>query len=195
MYGSSQQRQCDRQLRRRHGRLDFPAHFSTQFFSDGLLGPFCGQTGWCLRDYFEEDWMVTDFKIHRGADSPADSNQKIRQRDRLIAACMADEEKARLICINLEAWPKKIGAWMTADQENVRSGVKKFFAKACTGHQPYQLRIWFVAPEDMEGFEKHCLSFFTRYFEQRNVHHDDLYDVDGISFTDHLNLQNESSPD
>lgn len=151
------------------------------------------QTGWCLGDYIEGDWMVTDFNIHRVADCPEDESKEIRRPD-VLAACKTDEEKARLICISLEAWPKILGPWKTANlQSNPKPDVKKFFSNVFTGRRPYRLCIWFVAPEDLEGFEKRCLSFFTRYFEQRSLPHDDLYDVDGVYFADHLNVQAEPS--
>lgn len=175
------------------GRWRIPT-MTMRFFSNGLLGPQCGQTGWCLGDYIENGWMVTDFKIHRVADCPENENQGIRHRD-VLAACKTDEDMARLICISLEAWPKILGLWRTKDlrRNNPKPGVNKFFSNVFTGRHPYQSRIWFLAPDDLKGFEKKCLSFFTRYFEQRRVPHYGLYDADDVCFADHLKAQEEAS--
>lgn len=172
------------------GRRRIPT-MNMRFFSNGIEGPGYSQTGWCLGDYIEGDWMVTDFKVHRVADCP--ENGEICHPN-VLAACNTDEEKARLICISLEAWPKILGHFDPKDRPKIpKPGVKKLFGAVFTGRHPYELRIWFRAPYDLERFEKQCLSFFTRYFEHRRPPHDDLYDADDVCFEDHLKAQEKAS--
>ncbi|KAF6231986.1 hypothetical protein HO173_009823 [Letharia columbiana] len=172
------------------GRRRIPT-MNMRFFSNGIEGPEYSQTGWCLGDYIEGDWMVTNFKVHRVADCP--DNGEICHPN-VLAACNTDEEKARLICISLEAWPKILGHFNPKDRPEIRKpDVKKLFGAVFTGRHPYELRIWFRAPYNLERFEKQCLSFFTRYFEQRRPPHEDLYDADDVCFEDHLKAQEEAS--
>ena len=138
-----------------------------QFFSSGIIGPRCGQTGWCLDDYIEVDRMVTDFTIHRVAEFPG--NGRICHRA-VLAACETNDESARLVCISLEAWPKILGHFNRDDQrKNPKLGVEKLFSAVFTGRHPYQLRTWFRAPYNLDKFDLQAvplgLSFFTRYFE------------------------------
>lgn len=130
-----------------------------KFFSSGVTGQQSAQTGWRLSDYMEDEWMVLDFSIHRVSGS---SNRRICHR-RILEACQTDEEKARCICIRLEAWPKLLGHFDDRAEED--------FAAIFTGRHPYQLHIWFLAPDDVETFEKQCLSFFTHFFEHRDSVH------------------------
>ena len=110
--------------------------------------------------------------IHRVADYPRD-----RRIDhaRILAACKTEEEKARLICISLDAWPKILGHFSGyAQRRNPDRRVKELHTAVFNGRRPYHMFIWFVAPNDFETFEKQCLSFFTRYFEQRRLPHADF---------------------
>lgn len=107
------------------------------FFSDGIEGPRCGQTGWCLGDYIERDWMVTDIKIDGVADCSEDG--KINHR-RILAACNTNEEKTRLICISPKAWPKIPGHFSQKDlRKEPRPAVKKLFW--CRIHRPAPLSV------------------------------------------------------
>lgn len=162
---------------------DEPSKRRRVCFSNGTKGPRCGQTGWCLGDYMGGDWMVTDFSIRRVGDYPQDESIA---HPHVLAACeAADILKARLFCIILEAWPKVQGRVNFDDeQKNPQPGVKELFDVVFRGGHSYQLRIWFRAPYTSEKFEKQCLSFFTRYFEQRKTPHNDLYDADGVRIAD-----------
>lgn len=130
-----------------------------KFFSSGVKGPQRAQTGWRLSGYMEDEWMVLDFSIHRVSDS---NNRRIHYH-RILEACQTDEEMARCMCIELEAWPKQLG--------HFDNPAKKDFAAIFTGRHPYQLHIRFLAPDDVETFEKQCLSFFTHFFEHRESVH------------------------
>lgn len=70
-----------------------------KFFSSGVTGLQNAQTGWRLSDYIEDEWMVLDFSTHRVSGS---SDRRICHR-RILEACQTDEEKARCMCIRLEA--------------------------------------------------------------------------------------------
>lgn len=135
-----------------------------EIFSKGIHGPQCGQTEWCLADYIRNDWMVLDLKIHHLADCA--EGDGIRHRD-VVAACKTKEERARLVCISLEAWPKILGHFNMG--EKPQPGVEELFSAVFTGRHPYQLRIWFIAPYKVEKFEKQCLSAYKRCFEQRQL--------------------------
>ena len=151
-----------------------------KFFSNGINGPQSAQTGWCLGDWITPDWMVTDFKVHRVADC-ADKG-RIRHSD-VLGLCKTDEEKARLICISLEAWPKILGHFDRNNRwKNPQPGVKKLFSAVFTGRRPYHLRIWFLAPDDLEKFERQCLSIFTLFFQQRKANHYGICDAHGVGF-------------
>ncbi|CAF9924541.1 hypothetical protein IMSHALPRED_006227 [Imshaugia aleurites] len=172
-----------------------PPTMSMRFFSDGLDGPSCGQIDWSLSNFNENDGMVTKFKIHRVADSPEDEGKR-RRHD--LAACRTDEERARLICITIEAWPKS-RSYLKKDslQRNPNPGVKKLTSFLFQRRKSYRLRICVLAPDDSERFEELCLSCFTRYFQQREIQReipdDQLYDADGVSFADHLKAQQKAS--
>lgn len=136
-------------------------------FSDGKAGPRRGRTRWCLSDYIGPDWMVTDFKIHRVADC---ANDRRISHNKILAACKTDEEKTRLICISLEASPKISGNFNGYGRcKNPHLGVKELHSAVFKGQRPYHLFIWFLGPNDLETFEKQCLSYFTRYFEKRKL--------------------------
>lgn len=107
------------------------------FFSDGIEGPRCGQTRRCLGYYIERDWMVTDIKIDGVADCPEDG--KISHRE-ILAACNTNEEKTRLICISLKAWPKIPGHFSQKDlRKEPRPAAKKLFW--CRIHRPAPLSV------------------------------------------------------
>lgn len=136
-------------------------------FSNGIAGPRRGRTRWCLSDYIDDDWIVTDFKIHRVADC---ANERRISHNKILAACKTDEEKTRLICISLEASPKISGNFSGYGRcKNPHEGVKELHSAVFKGQRPYHLFIWFLAPDDLETFEKQCLSYFTRYFEKRKL--------------------------
>ena len=135
--------------------------------------------------------MVTDFKIHRVADYARDKNIS---HNKILTACKTDEEKTRLICISLEAWPKILGHSSGYGKcRKPHQGVKELYSGVFQGRRPYHLFIKFLAPMDLEIFEKQCLSYFTRYFERRKLPHDDLCDADGVSFADDLHSQEQAS--
>lgn len=102
---------------------------------------------------------------------------------KILKACQTDEEKARLICISLVAWPKLRGHFDEC--------VLEPFSAIFTGSHPYDLRIWFLAPDNVERFEKQCLSFFTRYFELRTSPHSELQEAHNVSLVDGLKAQEE----
>ena len=134
-----------------------------KFFSNGIKGSQSAQTGWCLGEWMAHDWMVTDFKVHRVADC-AEKGQI--GHPYVLGLCKTDEEKARLICISLKAWPKILGHFDRKNRwKNPQPGVKKLFSAVLTGRRPYHLRIWFLAPDDLEKFENQCLSIFTLFFQ------------------------------
>ena len=151
-----------------------------KFFSDGIKGPQSAQTGWCLGDWMAPDWMVTDFKVHRVADC-AEKSQICHPY--VLGLCKSDAEKARLICISLKAWPKILGHFDRDNRwKNPQPGVKKLFSAVLTGRRPYHLRIWFLAPEDLESFERQCLSIFTLFFQQRKPNYYGICDAHGVGF-------------
>ena len=140
-----------------------------------MKGPQSAQTGWCLAEYMRPDWMVTDFKVHCVADCAENSSTRHRN---ILAACKTDQDKARLICISLEAWPKILGHFDRKNRrKNPQPGVKKLFSAVLTGRHPYRMLIWFIAPDDVQRFNQRCLSVFTIYFERRKLLDSDvLYD-------------------
>ena len=151
-----------------------------KFFPKGIKKPQSAQTGWCLGDWMEGSWMVTDFKVHRVADCA--EHGEIRHRE-ILAACKTEEEKARLICISLEAWPKIRGHFDRDNQwKDPQPGTKELFSAVLTGRHPYHLRIWFVAPDDLETFEKQCLSVFTLFSQRRKPPYDGICDPRGVGF-------------
>ena len=151
-----------------------------KFFSNGIKGPQSAQTGWCLGDWLSPDWMVTDFKVHRVADCAEKS--QIRH-PYVLGRCKTDAEKARLICISLKAWPKILGHFDQNNRwKNPQPGVKKLFSAVLTGRHAYHLRIWFLAPNDLESFERQCLSIFTLFFQQRKPNYDGIRDAHGVGF-------------
>ena len=151
-----------------------------KFFSNGIKGPQSAQTGWCLGEWMAQDWMVTDFKVHRVADCAEEG--KIRH-PYILGLCKTDEEKARLVCISLTAWPKILGHFDRNNRwKNPQPGVKKLFSAVLTGRRPYHLRIWFLAPNDLETFEKQCLSIFTLFFQQRKLPSYGICDAHGVGF-------------
>ncbi len=160
-----------------------------KFFPWGMIGQQSAQTGWCLREWMEGDWMVTDFKIHHVADCAEDG--EIRHRD-ILAACENDQQRARLVCISLEAWPKIQGRLGKRDgRKNPQPGTEEFFSTVLTGRHRYQLRIWFLAPFNVGRFNSQCLSFFTGYFEHRESLHS-YRDANGVSFEEHLKSQEQA---
>ena len=172
------------------GRRRIPT-MNMSIFSNGIAGPQRGRTAWCLGDYIEGDWMVTDFKIHRVADRARD--RRIAH-NKILAACKTDEDWARLVCISLEAWPKILGHFSGYGRcRNPNEGVKELFSAVFEGRRPYHLFIWFLAPDNLEAFERQCLSYFTRYFEQRKLPHEDFHDADDVSFAEHLQAQEQAS--
>ena len=152
-----------------------------KFFSNGIEGPQSAQIGWCLGEWLVNDWMVTDFKVHRVADCA--ENGRIRH-SHVLGLCKTDEEKARLICISLKAWPKVLGHFDRNDQwkKNPQPGVKKLFSTVLTGRHPYHLRIWFLAPGKLDTFERQCLSIFTLFFQQRKPPYYGIVDANGVGF-------------
>lgn len=151
-----------------------------KFFSNGIGEPQSAQTGWCLGEWLVNDWMVTDFKVHRVTDCA--ENGRIRHSD-VLGLCKTDEEKARLICISLEAWPKILGHFDRNNQwKNPQPGVKRLFSTVFTGRRPYHMRIWFIAPGNLENFERQCLSIFTLFFQQRKPPHYGIVDANGVGF-------------
>ena len=148
------------------------------FFKDGVTKPQGGKTIWRLRDNFEDDYMVRDIKFHRVADCAQDG--EIRNQ-RILTACRTDQERARLVCISMESWPKVIGEF--------KESFQKHLSPLISGRIPYHIRIWFIAPEDVESFGKHCLSCFIRCFEERAPTYRDMCDDNGVSFEDHLKAQ------
>ena len=151
-----------------------------RFFSDGIKARASAQTGWCLGEWMKDDWMVTDFKVYRVADCA--ENGKIRHRD-ILAACKTDEEKARLTCISLEAWPKILGHFDRNNRwKNPQPGVKNLFSAVLTGRHAYHLRIWFLAPGDFETMEKQSLSIFNLFFHRRKPTYDGIRDANGVGF-------------
>ena len=151
-----------------------------KFFSNGIKGPQSAQTGWCLGEWMAHDWMVTDYKVHRVADC-AEKGQ-IRH-PYVLGLCKTDEEKARLVCISLKAWPKILGHFDSKNRwKNPQPGVKKLFSAVLTGRRPYHLRIWLLAPDDLETFERQCLSIFTLFFHQRKPNYYGICDANGVGF-------------
>ena len=147
-----------------------------EFFDHGIRRPRGGKTSWSLRDNVEDDWMVRDLKVHRVADCAADGDLRNRH---VLAACRNDQERARLVCISMESWPKILGKCKKSFRQQRFSPI--FFSRI-----PYHIRIWFIAPKDVESFEKQCLSVFVRCFEGRRAAYQDLSDANGVSLEDHL---------
>ena len=148
------------------GRRPDPT-ISIKIFSTGVAGPQRGQIGWCLGHHIERDWMVTDFKIQRVADCAGDRSIS---HNKILTACKTNEEKTRLVCISLDALPKISGDFSGyARCKKPHQGVKELHSAVFNGRRPYHLYIWFLAPVDLETFEKQCLSDFTRFFEQRKL--------------------------
>ena len=161
------------------GRWDVPT-MTMKFFPEGIQGPQSAETGWCLGEWIKPDWMVTDFKVHRVADCA--ENGKICH-SKVVGLCNNEEERARLVCISLEAWPKILGHFDRKNRwKNPQPGVKKLFSAMFTGRHPYHLRMWFIAPHDFERFEKQCLSIFTLFFQQRKPSYDGIRDANGVGF-------------
>lgn len=151
-----------------------------RFFSDGIEAKSKAQTGWCLGEWMKDDWMVTDFKVYRVADCAV--NSKIRHRD-ILAACNTEEERARLTCISLEAWPKILGHFDSKNRwKNPQPGAQKLFSAVLTGRHAYRLRIWFLAPVDFETMDKQCLSIFNLFFHRRKPAYDGIRDANGEGF-------------
>ena len=145
-----------------------------KFFSKGTEGPQSAETEWCLDDRFKGDWMITDFDIHKVAD--CFKNGKIHHRD-ILAACNDNEQRGRLICISLEGWPKILGHFNEGDLwRNPQPGVEELVSAVLNGRHLYRLRIWFLAPYEIEKFNRQCLSVFTRFLERRKQPVEDIYD-------------------
>ena len=128
-----------------------------KFFSKGVRGPQSGETRWLLSDVQEDEWMVLNFQIFYLADRSTPTKSRISNR-KVLEACPT-EERNRLICIRLKAWPKVIGPF--------DGQARKYFPDVFTGRQPYQIHVWFIAPHDVEIFEQQCLKFYTHYFKHR----------------------------
>ena len=151
-----------------------------KFFSNGIEGPQSAQTGWCLGEWLVNDWIVTAFKVHRVADCAG--NGRIRH-SHVLGLCKTDEEKSRLICISLEAWPKILGHFDHYNRwKDPQPRVKTLFSVVFTGRRPYHMRIWFIAPGNLENFEKQCLSIFTLFFQQRKPPYYGIVDANGVGF-------------
>ena len=133
------------------------------FFSQGVEGPHDARTEWCSSDNIRNEWMVTNFEVHRVADclSPC----RIAHRE-VLTACQTDEERGRLMCISLDARPTVVG--------HCNRRAEKHFSAMFTGRHRYHLYIWFLAPGGVETFERLCLSFFKDHFEQRKSPDHDL---------------------
>ena len=131
-----------------------------KFFSNGVHKPQSGEIGWLLSGAHEDEWMVLDFQILCLADSP---RKRRIHHNKIFRACRTVEERERLMCIRLEAWPRVIG--------HFNGQARKYFPDLFTGRRPYQLHIWFIAPYDVETFERQCLRFFTHYFRHRQSVH------------------------
>ena len=131
-----------------------------KFFCNGVGKPQSGETRWLLSAAHEDDWMVLDLQIFCLADCPR--SRRIHH-NKIFEACRTDEEKDRLICIRLKAWPSVIG--------HFNGQARKFFPDVFTGRRPYQLHIWFIAPHDVQTFEEQCLRYFTHYFRHRQSVH------------------------
>lgn len=101
------------------------------FFSKGVKGQLNGQIEWCLGDFTNDDWMVADVKIQRVTD--CFMKQRRICHPKILKACQTDEEKARLICISLVAWPKLRGHFDEC--------VLEPFSAIFTGRHLYDLRI------------------------------------------------------
>ena len=150
------------------------------FFDQGVRGPQGGETSWRFNDFIEGDWMVRDLKIHRVADCAQDGEIC---HSEILASCKTDQERARLICVSVESWPKVRGKFNDC--------FKKHLSPIFEGRIPYHIRIWFIAPKDLESFEKQCLSLFIQSFEERKLAYRDMRDANGVSFQDHLEAHQE----
>lgn len=132
-----------------------------KFFANGVRRPQSGETRWLLSDVHEDEWMVLDFQIFHLADPSTFRKRRIRP-SKIFKACRT-EERDRLICIRLKAWPKVMGRF--------DGQARKFFPDVFTGRHPYQIHIWFIAPHDVKTFEEQCLQFYIHYFKHRpSVH-------------------------
>lgn len=160
-----------------------------KFFCNGVKGRQSAQTRWSLREWMEDDYMVTGFKIHRVADCA--ENGSIRHHD-ILAACKTDDAFSRLICIDLEAWPKILNHFDMCDTWDTE--VKELLSAVLTGRRPHHLRIWFLAPYRVGRFNKKCLSFFTRYFGRRDLLQGGVYrNASGVSYEEYLRAQENTS--
>ena len=132
-----------------------------KFFSNGIRMAQSGETRWLLSDVQEDEWMVLNFEIFYLADLSTSRKGRI-YHSKILGACSA-EERDRLVCIKLKAWPKVIG--------HFNGQARKYFPDVFTGRHPYQIHIWFIAPYDVDTFEEQCLKYFTHYFKRRpSVH-------------------------
>ena len=131
-----------------------------KFFSNGVQRPQSGETGWLLSGAHEDEWMVLDFQIFCLADCP---RERRIHHNKIFKACRNREERDRLICIRLKAWPKLMSRFDSQAEEH--------FSDVFKGRRPYQIHIWFIAPHDVGTFEEQCLRFFTHYFRHRQPVH------------------------
>ena len=93
----------------------------------------------------------------------------------VLAACESDEEKDRLVCVWLRMKPIYSRFFSIEIEEGDDENVKRFLSILRENRQHYDLRIWFIAPYDLDDFEEQCLVFLLLYME---ITHSFPYGID-----------------
>ena len=144
------------------GSWDLP-RMQMDVFCNGTDGPLTVSTRWTLGDIYTEEFRIREIKFHRVADCPGFVD--IANPD-VLAACETDEEKNRLVCVWMRTRPKP-GPQKIRMRGEYDENVKSFLSILFTNRRRYHLRIWFIAPCDLDDFKEQCLVYFLLFLELR----------------------------
>lgn len=154
---SADTKKCTLQLTIDAGPWDLPS-LEMELLCNGTDGPMTGITRWCLGDWLDR------IKFYRVADCRP--NVDIANPD-VLAACETDDEKNRLVCARIRTMIRPgdhiYGEWGVYD-----NNITNFLSILFTNKEVYHLKIWFIAPHDLDDFEEQCLVFFLLYSQIRD---------------------------
>ena len=139
-----------------------PPKMRMELFCNGTDMPAKRAIGWRLDKYNIDGFGVRGIKFYRVADYPGNVDLA---NPNVLAACETDEEKNRLVCVYLSIardWGPDWRSIPKEDDENLDKFVMVFY-----WNRAYHLRIWFIAPYDLDDLEERCLVFFLLYMELR----------------------------
>ena len=154
--------QCTLRLTIDAGPLD-PPRLEMDLFCDGTDGPLTGSTGWWLSDFMRGEFRVSEIKFYRLADCA--SYVDVATPD-VLAACETDDERNRLICVSLRTAQTPGPLWDEIP-EGYDESVRNLLSILFVSRRRYNLRIWFIAPYDLDDLEERCFAFFILAMERR----------------------------